>query len=85
MTKWRKSSFSLTNGDCVEVAGLPGSHVGVRHSKDTEGPALPFTPDEWQAFLGGVRSGKFDKFLRSRFAAHERPPPGAACGVAFGL
>jgi hypothetical protein len=57
---WRKGSLSGGNGDCVEVAGnLPGV-VAVRDSKDPEGPALVFTPDEWRAFTTGVRSGVFD-------------------------
>jgi len=60
--RWVKSSLSFSNSNCVEVANLPGSQVGVRHSKDTQGPVLRFTPDEWQAFLGGVRNGEFDSF-----------------------
>jgi hypothetical protein len=59
---WVKSSLSFSNGNCVEVANLPGGHVGVRHSKHTEGLVLRFTPDEWQAFLGGVRNGEFESF-----------------------
>lgn len=59
---WVKSSYSFSTGNCVEVANLPGSQVGVRDSKDTEGPVLRFTPDEWQAFLAGVREGEFDSF-----------------------
>jgi Domain of unknown function (DUF397) len=61
-TSWTKSSLSFANGNCVEVANLPGGHVGVRDSKDTAGLALRFTPDEWRAFLGGVRKGEFDRF-----------------------
>jgi hypothetical protein len=59
---WVKSSFSFANGNCVEVANLPQGGIGVRDSKDTEGPILRFTPDEWNAFLGGVRNGEFDRF-----------------------
>ena len=59
---WVKSTLSFSNSNCVEVANLPGSQVGVRHRKDTQGPVLRFTPDEWQAFLGGVRNGEFDSF-----------------------
>ena len=54
---WVKSTLSLANGNCVEVSDLPGGRVGVRNSRDPEGPVLRFTPDEWQAFLGGVRWG----------------------------
>jgi hypothetical protein len=59
---WIKSSLSFSNGNCVEVAGLPGGGVGVRNSRDSKGPVLQFTPDEWHAFLGGVRNGEFDRF-----------------------
>jgi Domain of unknown function (DUF397) len=58
---WRKSTFSGSNGGgCVEVArNLPGV-IAVRDSKDREGPALAFTPEEWRAFLDGVRAEEFD-------------------------
>jgi hypothetical protein len=61
---WIKSSLSFSNSNCVEVADLPGRRVGVRHSKDADGPVLLFTPNEWHAFLGGVRNGEFDSFGR---------------------
>jgi Domain of unknown function (DUF397) len=61
-SSWVKSSLSMSNGNCVEVASLSGGGIGVRDSKDTEGPVLRFTPGEWQAFLGGVRNGEFDHF-----------------------
>ena len=61
---WVKSSLSFANGNCVEVASLPNDEVGVRDSKDTEGLVLRFTPDEWQAFVGGVHNGEFDSFGR---------------------
>ncbi|WP_219416610.1 DUF397 domain-containing protein [Pseudonocardia nigra] len=58
---WVKSSFSGgNNGDCVEVAFVRDG-VGVRDSKQHgRGPVLQFTPDEWTAFLAGVRAGEFD-------------------------
>lgn len=59
---WLKSSFSFANGNCVEVADLPGGHVGVRDSKDPHSLVLRFTPGEWHAFIGGVRNGEFDGF-----------------------
>ena len=59
---WVKSSLSLANGNCVEVKNLPGGGIGVRNSRDREGAVLSFTPDEWHAFLGGVRYGEFDRF-----------------------
>ena len=59
--RWRKSSLSMSNGHCVEVADLGSGNVGVRDSKDRTGPVLRFTPDEWTAFLGGVRNHEFDR------------------------
>ena len=61
---WVKSSLSFSNGNCVEVASLADGGVGVRNSRDAGGSVLAFTPDEWHAFLGGVRNGEFDSFGR---------------------
>ncbi|UGT70533.1 DUF397 domain-containing protein [Nocardia gipuzkoensis] len=58
---WFKSSHSGGHGDCVEVAFLRGGKIGVRDSKDPTGPALVFTPSEWDAFAAGVAHGEFDR------------------------
>ena len=59
---WIKSSLSYACGNCVEVASLPEGEIGVRNSRDSTGPVLRFTSDEWHAFIGGVRNGEFDGF-----------------------
>jgi hypothetical protein len=41
------------------ATNLPGI-VAVRDSKDPNGPALVFTPQEWKAFLHGAGRGEFD-------------------------
>jgi hypothetical protein len=56
--------LSFSNGNCVEVASLAAGEIGVRNSRDRGGPVLRFTPDEWDAFLGGARNGEFDGFGR---------------------
>ncbi|QIS24052.1 DUF397 domain-containing protein [Nocardia terpenica] len=59
--KWFKSSRSSGKDACVEVAHLGGGLVGMRDSKDPAGPALVFTPAEWDAFTAGVKDGEFDR------------------------
>ncbi|MEG3637180.1 DUF397 domain-containing protein [Micromonospora palythoicola] len=53
--RWRKSTRSgASGGNCVEVAdNLPGV-VGVRDSKNPNGPALTFAPSAWRAFVAQV-------------------------------
>ena len=58
---WVKSSFSFSNGNCVEVTGLPGGSVGIRDSQDPGGPVLRFTRAGWAAFLGGARRGELER------------------------
>lgn len=57
---WQRSSFCRGAADtCVDVQLGPAG-VGVRDSKDLDGPVLRFTPEEWEAFLCGVRNGEFE-------------------------
>ena len=76
---WAKSSFSFSNGNCVEVTELPGGSVGVRDSRDPAGPVLSFTRGGWDTFLGGARCGKFDGF--AGMASPVDPPDGPGRGV----
>ncbi|MFQ6328372.1 DUF397 domain-containing protein [Nocardia sp. CWNU-33] len=59
--KWFKSRRSGPSKDCVEVAFLDRGHVGLRDSKNPTGPALVFTPGEWDAFTAGVQDGEFNR------------------------
>lgn len=56
---WIKSSFSMSNGQCVEVGRLPDGRVGMRHSKIPNGPVLSFEPAEWVEFLRRLRDSDF--------------------------
>ncbi|MBA9002520.1 DUF397 domain-containing protein [Thermomonospora cellulosilytica] len=52
--QWRKSSYSGGGPDCVELADL-GRVVGIRDSKDPEGPVLSVTRDGLAALLEAAR------------------------------
>lgn len=58
--QWFKSSRSSGMKECVEVAFVDDGMVGVRDSKNPVGPALVFTPGEWDAFTGDVSAGQLD-------------------------
>jgi hypothetical protein len=58
---WRKSSL-CGSSSCIEVAQLRGG-VAIRDSKESEGPVLRYTSDEWKAFVAGVKAGEFDDIV----------------------
>jgi hypothetical protein len=57
--EWVKSSYSGNNGNCVEVAVLPGGGRAMRDSKDPSGPMLTFSALEFSAFVAGAVDGEF--------------------------
>jgi Domain of unknown function (DUF397) len=58
--QWRKSSYSMCTGNCVEFSQLPGGEVALRDSKDQRGPAISFSPGAWGAFVSGLKAAEFD-------------------------
>lgn len=74
MTKKKKFSFSVADQDfkkssytnpggiinrCVAVA-IKSEGVAVRNSNDPTKNTTFFTPEEWEAFIRGVKDGEFD-------------------------
>lgn len=50
---WRKSSFSGSEANCVEVAAR--DRVLVRDTKNKPGAVLRFTPAAWRRFADQVK------------------------------
>jgi hypothetical protein len=51
--EWRTSSYTGTNGNCVEAASAAG--VMIRDTKDRDGVKLRFTARTWQKFIASVK------------------------------
>lgn len=60
VSEWKKASACSNTLTCVEVFEEDGGNVLVRDGKDPDGPVLRFTPEEWAAFIIGVKYGEFD-------------------------
>jgi Domain of unknown function (DUF397) len=66
---WRKSSYSNSSANCVEVAvmlpdagGAVTTRVGVRDSKQHgSGPVLEFTAGTWHRFIAGAKAGELPR------------------------
>jgi Domain of unknown function (DUF397) len=52
---WRKSSYSGSQANCVEVGSVTDL-VKVRDSKDRQGPALAISADAWRRFMAGIKA-----------------------------
>ena len=51
---WRTSSYSGTNGNCVEVGGM-ASAVRVRDTKERDGAALSIPGQAWASFIASLK------------------------------
>uniref|UniRef100_UPI003F499F10 DUF397 domain-containing protein n=1 Tax=Amycolatopsis sp. CA-096443 TaxID=3239919 RepID=UPI003F499F10 len=55
--RWRKSSYSGSDGGCVEINSSTPGWVGLRHSKHGDAsPVARFTSAQWRTFQTEVRT-----------------------------
>jgi Domain of unknown function (DUF397) len=57
--RWQKSTYSMANGNCVELAKLPSGEIAVRDSKDKAGSVLRFSAVDWHAFVSRIKDSGF--------------------------
>lgn len=57
--KWMTSSYSVGNGQCVQVADSDTDRL-VRDSKNPAGAVLALSVEQFAAFIGGVRDNTFN-------------------------
>jgi Domain of unknown function (DUF397) len=55
---WRKASFSVNNGQCVEIASARAA-VLVRDSADPVSPVISYPARTWREFLIGAQVGTY--------------------------
>lgn len=60
---WHKPWSGGNGGACVEGMRLADGRVALRQSTDPSGPALIYTPHEFETFIQGVKAGQADFLL----------------------
>lgn len=63
--RWRKSTYSGGDNNCVELAELADG-IAIRDSKNPHQPPLLFPRPALSAFLTSVKQGEFDCSERVR-------------------
>ena len=58
---WRKASYSVNNGQCVEVASDRAA-VLVRDTVTPTGTVIAYAPAAWRAFVSSAKAGIPDSF-----------------------
>ncbi|MEV0226177.1 DUF397 domain-containing protein [Streptomyces sp. NPDC050704] len=57
--QYRKSSYSDSVNECVEIATNIPTTIAIRDSKHPAGPSLHIRPTTWTAFQTGLTNGNW--------------------------
>lgn len=58
--RWRKSSYSgVTTENCVEIAALDATTIGVRDSKAPQAGTLNLSPAAWRRLTEEIRADRY--------------------------
>jgi Domain of unknown function (DUF397) len=61
VTAWVKSSYSFSNGNCIEIATVPTVDILVRDSKLGEhSPILAFPAASWESFTAQAKRAQLE-------------------------
>lgn len=67
----------FVDGEDVPIDHKHADHMVIlRDAADPEGDALYYTPNEWEAFILGVKDGEFDDMLEEPEAPVDDTPSG---------
>jgi Domain of unknown function (DUF397) len=55
LSAYRKSSYSVSQGACVEVGSEFSGLVVIRDSQDINGARIPIPPHGWRQFVSQVK------------------------------
>ena len=60
LSRWRTSSYSGPQGNCVEI-GYGAAAVGVRDTKDRDGGTIALSSAQWANFLRAVNHDRYER------------------------
>jgi hypothetical protein len=72
--RWRKSTASNPNGNCVELAEVADGLVALRNSRYPAGPVVVGSRAAVAAFVCGARDGEFDDLVSDAAAERDADP-----------
>lgn len=58
--RWERTTYTDGSPAALEVGYAENGMVALRKADEPEGDLLIYTPEEWTAFVEGVRDGEFD-------------------------